>query len=133
MANYGQANFKVEFDATDGGALTDISQYVTEINEVTVERLTEESDAFGDSWREHLMTGIRTLGDITITGFYEDATVDAIFTGTHAVTRSLKLTWGGTKTTAVETWIASYTRTASRGALTKYSATLRPTGAVVEA
>ncbi len=47
-------------------------------------------------------------------------------------TRTLKITWGSTKTTSVETIIVGYDRIAQVGKLTEYEVTLRPTGAVTE-
>jgi hypothetical protein len=139
MAKYGPASLKVEYD-NSGGTLVDISQHVLEINDVSVENLVEMTRSFGDSWDESLPIGVGKMSDVTMSGVYDDTAAtapDALFGNRipelpGANTRTLKLTWGGTKTTSVETVLIKYDRTADRTALTKWSVTLRPTGAVTE-
>lgn len=140
MAKYGSNSLVIEVDSTEGGSLSDISQYVLSVNGVEVEAVMEESHTFGDSWFESLATGLRKMNDVELEGFYDDTATtgpNAIFVGVQDSpadgTRTLKFTWGGAKTTTVEVFIAKYKRTATRGQLTRYSVTLRPTGAVTEA
>jgi hypothetical protein len=140
MAKYGPSSIVIEYD-NSGGTLTNISQYVLEINDVSVENILEETHSFGDSWEESLPIGVGKVAEVTLTGLYDDTAStgpDALFAnrvpeGPGTTTRTLKITWGSTKTTSVETQLASYVRTADRGALTRWSATLQPTGAVTEA
>lgn len=139
MANYGSNAVVISFDVSDGGSLTDISQYVTSINGVSVEKLTEESTQFGDSWMEELQSGMSKMEPIVLEGFYNDASSpapDAIFniaSIVHAATRTFKCLYGGTKSTTVETWIRKYERLPSIGKLTRYRVTLNPTGSPTEA
>lgn len=140
MAKYGSNSLKVEIDSTEGGSLSDVSQYVLDINGVEVEAVLTESHAFGDSWFEFLATGMRRMNPITLGGFYDDTSStgpDAIFGAVQDSpadgTRTLKITWGGSKTTSVETFIQKYTRRPVRGDLTRFEVTLQPTGAVTEA
>ena len=75
------------------------------------------------------------VDDIELTGFYDDTATtgpDAVFNA-PGETRTLKITWGGTKTSSVETIIAGYQRQAAVKESTKYTVTLKPTGAVTEA
>lgn len=134
MPNYGSDQIKVEIDVADAGALVDITQYVQEINDIAIEKILEVAHTFGDSWEEHLPVGVSKAEPITLSGLYDDgANVSgAFFTGAHAVTRSFRITYGGTKTTAVEVWINKRARKPARNALTRYSVTLQPTGAVTE-
>jgi hypothetical protein len=133
-------DFKVEFDDTDGGSLVNVTPYVRTINGVDVEGVLEESHPFGVAWFESLATGMKRMNDVEIGGFYDDAASpapNAVFNDVAddpaAATRTLKLTWRGTKTTTVETRIMRYSRRAVTNELTKYAVTLRPTGAVTEA
>lgn len=134
MAKYAASNIVIEVD-NSGGSLVDMSQHVQEINGIDIEAVTEESHTFGDSWVEHLFASLKRTADIVLTGMYDDAAT----TGPNVIfnslgdTRTFKITYGSTKTTSVEAIITKYTRMPSRGALTKYSVTLRPTGAVTEA
>jgi hypothetical protein len=139
MAKYGSSSIVVAFDDSGGSPQT-MTQYVTEINEVSVESLMEESHSFGDSWFEALPVGIRKMEPITLSGWFDDTSTtgpDAIFNAPAATvatsTRTLTITWGGTKTTSVECYIKKYTRQATRNQLTKYTVELQPTGTVTEA
>lgn len=138
MAKYGSPSIVIQVDDS-GGVVRDVSQYILEEVAVAIEALLEESHAFGDSWREFLATGLRQLGDITFGGFYDDAATSGphvVFSGVHdapaTATRTITVTWGGGKTTSFEALIKSYTRRAVRGALTKFTAVMSPTGAVTE-
>lgn len=135
MASYGSDDVVIEFDVTDGGSLTDISQYIQSINGIDVESIMEMSHTFGDAWEEHLPVGVKKMGEITLEGLYDDgANVSgAFFTSAHTQTRTFKITYGSTKTTSVETWITKRSRKPQRNALTRFSVTLQPTGTVTEA
>lgn len=134
MAKYGSNSLVIEVD-NSAGTLVNLSNYIDTINDVNVEALLQESTAFGDSWVENLFTGIKKMDPVTIEGFYDDTAT----TGPDAIlnslgdTRTLKITWGGSKTTTVETIITKYPRKAVRGELTRFSCELTPTGAVTEA
>lgn len=138
MAKYGSGSITIEVD-NSGGTLVNLSNYILEASEVSVEGLFEESTAFGDTWQEHLPVGVRMLPEITLGFFFDDTATtgpDAIFNAVAstvtASTRTLKVTWG-TNTTSVETYIKKYTRQPIRNGLTKASVVLRPTGATTEA
>lgn len=139
MAKYTSKDLKIEFDNASG-TLQDMSQYIFEINDVSVQAAMEDGHTFSDQWAEALFAGLLSMGEITLRGFYDDTSAtgpDAIFRdvgnlNTTGGTRTLKLTWGGTKTTSVETIITAYTRQPARGEVTKFSVTLRPTGTVTE-
>ena len=135
MSRYGSKDLKIEFDSTEGGSLADMSNYITSINGVSIEAILEEGTAFGDTWLEQLFTGNKQMADITLGGFYDDTATtgpNAVFVGIGE-TRSLKVTWGSTKTTAVETIIKSYARNPAVKTLTKFQVVLSPTGTVTEA
>ena len=139
MAKYGSNSLTVTFDDS-GGTGRDMSNYIREINAVRVEAILQESHAFGDAWFESLATGLRRMQDVELSGFYDDASStgpDAVFVGVFSApgdsTRTLVLTWGGSKTTTVETLIMAYERRAVVGELQAYTVVLRPTGTVTEA
>jgi hypothetical protein len=139
VANYGQSSVVVAFDNSGGTPVT-MTAYVQEINGISVESLMEQSDSFGDSWQEFLPVGVRKNGDITLGGLYDDTATtgpDAIFNAPAATVattqRTLTITFGGSKTYAVECYIKKYDRMCVRGKLHRYSVTLQPTGAATEA
>ncbi len=139
MAKYGSNSVTFEFD-NSSGTLVDMSAHTLDINGVEIEAILEESHSFGDAWMESLATGLRKMADLVVGGFYDDTATtgpdviyNAVFSSPADSTRTAKVTYGGSKTTSVETLIAKYKRTLSRGALHKYETTLRPSGAVTEA
>ena len=140
MANYGQSSVIVAYDNSGGTPVT-MTPYVQTINGVDVESLMEQSDSFGDSWQEFLPVGVRKVsGDIVLEGLYDDTATtgpDAIFNAPAATVattqRTLTITFGGSKTFAVETYIKKYSRMLVRGKLHRYSVTLQPTSTVTEA
>jgi hypothetical protein len=140
VANYGQSSVIVAFDNSGGTPVT-MTTYVQTINGVDVESLMEQSDSFGDSWLEFLPVGVRKVsGDIVLEGLYDDTATtgpDAVFNAPAPTvatsSRTLTLTFGGSKTFAVETYIKKYSRMLVRGKLHRYSVTLQPTAAVTEA
>jgi hypothetical protein len=140
VANYGQSSVVVAFDNSGGSPVT-MTPYVQTINGISVEALLEQSDSFGDSWVEMLPVGVRKVsGDITLDGFYDDTATtgpDAIFNAPAptpaTASRTLTITFGGSKTFAVETFIKKYDRMLVRGKLHRYSVTLAPSAAVTEA
>ena len=134
MTKYGSDQLTIEFDNA-GGMLVDMTAHVTEINGLSVQAVLEESTPFGASWEESLYSGVKLADDVELTGFYDDTATtgpDAMFNALGA-TRTLKLTWGGAKTSQVEAIIAQYDRNPAVKESTKYTVTLKPTGAVTEA
>ena len=136
MANYGSDDVAVEINVSVGGALsTGFKQYVREINGFDIKAITQPSHAFGDSWVEHLFTGIKSAEDIVLRGFYDDTAS----TGPNIILigigdqRTFELTYGSTKKSTVEVIIISYKRLLKLDELNLYESVLRPTGAVTEA
>lgn len=139
MAKYSSASAKIEFDLV-GGTLQDMSPYVTDINGIDIESITEESTPFTQAWQQHLAIGIFKVADVVIGGFYDDTATtgpdvvfNALSNGPAATTRTLKITYGSTKTTSVECLIVKMSRKLVRNGLTRFEVTLRPTGTASEA
>ncbi len=139
MAKYGSNSLAISIDDSAGAPVV-FTQHVLSINEVEIEAILEESHSFGDAWFESLATGIRRMSDVVLEGFYDDAAstgpdvvLKDVTSGPSVASRTLLITWGGTKTTSAEVLIHKYGRIASRGTIHKYRSTLRPTGAVTEA
>lgn len=136
MALYGSPNFKFGITSASGSTtIVDISGYIDTINGLKVNAMTQETHGFGDSWVEHTFTGVRSMDDITIGGFYNDAAA----TGPHALlgnttqvgaSRAAETDYGSSVIQRVGVLIVSYQRTPTRNELTRFEAVLRPTGAV---
>ena len=100
-----------------------------------IETLIEESHAFGATWVENLYSGIRKGNPFTLSGFYDDTAStgpDVIFNALGD-TRTVTITWGGSKTTEFECIITRYKRVPGRNKSTRYEVEFTPTGAVTEA
>lgn len=137
MSKYGSSSVVIWVDDSAGGTARDISQYVTELGGLKTESVTEPTHAFGDTWEEHTPAGMSKAPDITIGGFYDTAATDgphivfgAVDDGTADDTRTLRVATGDARTFQCETRLISYEVTPSLGALSKFSAVLRPTGTV---
>lgn len=140
MANYGPADLTVEYDNA-AGTLVDITAHVLTVNDIDVENMTEEVRPFGASWDVHKGIGVGRMPVVELGGVYDDTAStgpDALFAnrvpeGPATATRSLKFTWGSSKTTNVETILLAYRRSVDKNGLTRWLARLQPTGAVTEA
>ena len=137
MALFGYPDLKIELDKTEGGALEDISIYVTEISGWSKEAIVQEITGAGDTVDRWAKVGIVKKGEIVLTGPYDD-TADKLVNMTKDAsdlgeTRTLALTFDGATAADVETVeciIQKVDRNPSRDALHQYSVTLRPTGAI---
>ena len=102
---------------------------------LAVEMGTEESTAYGATAAAHVSTGIKRAEPITVGGMYDDtaATGPDVKFNTLGTTVAIIITWGGTKTTSFNAIVTKYDRLAKMGAMTRYVATLLPTGTITEA
>ena len=134
MAKFGPSDIVINVD-NSGGTPVDMTQFIDEQSVLDIEGIIEEAHSFGDSFAEHLFTGIKRAGGITFGGFYDDTSStgpDAVFNA-QGDTRTVAITWGSTNITSFEAIITNYTRTPGRNASTRYSVTFMPTGTISEA
>lgn len=131
MANYGSSSLVIEL-SDSGDTLRDISQQVRTVNGVDIENMTTESHGFGDSWVENLWTGMSKIADITLEGFYNDASNTPATLYARGATRRIKFTWGGSKTTEVPVIMSKFSRDPKLGDLTHYKLTLKTSGEPTE-
>ncbi len=139
MARYNSVDFKIEFD-NSSGVLQDMSVYITDAGPMEKDTKPQEITPFGAADETFDGTGVGSVKSITLKGDYDDTATtgpDAIFNdvgckNTTGGTRTLKYTYGSTKTTSVETIITGYKRVPGVKKLTGLEVTLQPTGAVTE-
>jgi hypothetical protein len=135
MSMYGSPSSKVEFDVTVGGALQDVSAQVTSISDIAKKAGMTDITGFSTGFPAHTFTAFSEYDDVTMTGPYDDAAT----TGSAAVfdkvgeTRTLKVTYGGTKTTTGETIIISFKKKVVAKLQTLFEVVVRFTGTVTEA
>ncbi len=132
--DYSLAAFLVT-TSTATTAYHDLGPYITEMNGLDIEAITEESHTMGDAWVENAYTGLRKVNEITISGFYDDVAASgpvAILGNASDVgaERSIKVKFGTTNVyPKVDVIVRRFARKPVRGALTKFECALLPTGA----
>lgn len=134
MSKYGSHNFALSW------AGTDMTAHIQSINGFDVEAPTEDAKPFGVQWDAVLPTGQKKASDIEVEGLYDDAAggpsavfLAALPSGPTTAPSAVVLTWGGSKTSSFNAYLVKFTRIATRNAITRYRATIRPTGTVTEA
>ena len=141
MANYGQADLVVSFSrssatvASSATGLLPLQNYIITIGPSKVSALTVQSDAFGDSWVEHLYAGIRRKEPFTIGGFYDDVASSgphALFGNASDVgaERYMEIGYGSSDVVNFRAIVQSYAVMPVRGELHGYEVEFLPTGAV---
>lgn len=135
MALFGFPNLKIELDVSSGGALGDISAYVTSIGAWTKEALVEELTAAGDTTDRWAAIGFTQKSEITLEGPYDDVAAKLVAIGKANLgnTLTLQLTFDLGTASDVETCeciVSKVERLAAVKKLTQFKITLRPTGAV---
>ncbi len=135
MANYGQSSVKISVSTASGSAANkDMSDHIDTFNGVSINMITQQSDAFGDSWQEHLPVGVRFMDPLVFEGFYDDAGTSgphAIWGNTSDVgaDRVYEIDFGSSDVVNGHVLITKYERIASRNALTRFRVTMQPSGA----
>ncbi len=134
MSKYGAKDFSISF----GG--TNITPHVDTINGFDVEALTVDGKPLGTAWPTPVPTGDKQASDVEIGGLYDDAAggpsavlLAALPTGPSTAASAVVLTWGGAKTSSFNAFCVKFTRQATKNQVTRYTATIRPTGTVTEA
>lgn len=134
FARYGYPDLKIEVDNSSGTPV-DLSTYILSVGGQSKEKVLEEITAAGDADERWASVGLNRHGEITFGGPYDDI----VTTGPVAIlnsvgdTRTVKFTYGGTKTFEVEAIIKSFSVGMSQGELDTFEVVMRPTGASTEA
>lgn len=133
MAQYGAgvASFKVGANLMEA--------YITGDIEVEKVAETEDGTPVGATVAKALFVGLTTLGDITLTGPYDDTAStgpDAVFGGGLGTSQTCVIGYAGggvspTKKTTVTLGIKSYKRIISKGKITGYEVVLTNTGTTI--
>lgn len=128
MAKYGSGSATFTF----GG--TSITQHVDTVNGLRVESLlVDPSHTFGDTWLERLDTTIKQHEDIVLEGWYDDTAAtgpQALLSTTGGAGSTFVYNPGGSNSRTVTAIPVKWEVMMPRGEMTRYRATLRPTGAV---
>lgn len=137
---YGSPSVTITYDDAPAGTPRIVTGFVMELGGAKIVVATESSHAFGDAWNKHVASGMRSVPDIPVSGFFDTTAT----TGPHAVfrvtdadvdpnggTRTLAVVYGDGKTFTVETLLAEYEVAGQNGNLTKFKAVIRPSGAAV--
>jgi hypothetical protein len=138
MATYGSPDVKIEFDNASN-VLVDMTAYCQKDISISRKANTVESTPYGATWAQHIASGMKSMDSFTFPVVYDDTATtgpEVIFYNAGAAlgdTRTLKITYGGAKTTSVECIITGFAVKMSVGAFHQAEVTLQPTGTVTEA
>lgn len=129
MTKYNSTNL----DLSVGG--TSMKAHILDDVTLSVEIGTEEATAFGDAAAAHISTGVKKAAPITVGGYYDDTATTGpdVKLNVLGTTIAVIITWGGSKTSTFSAIVQKYDRIGKIGAMTRYVATLLPTGAITEA
>lgn len=134
FARFGFPDLQVEVDDS-GGTPVDLTTFIDTIGGQSKEAVLEEITAAGDADERWAAVGLNRHGEITLGGKYDDtASVGPeVVLNSVGDTRTLKFTYGSTKTFQVECILKSFAVGMTQGSLHTFEAVLRPTGASIEA
>ena len=137
MARVGSDVVRIQVTTTSATTtFRDISQQVDTFSGIMIEAILQEVHAFGDAWKEQGFVGVRQLSDITMSGFFDDDTstgVQGMFgvASDCGAERVMKFSVGTTNSyPKFDYIIRSFNKGPERGALTRFTAVLAPTGAL---
>jgi hypothetical protein len=128
---HGSPEITISIDDS-GGAPVDLTAFILTINDFSVEALLEAANPFGSAWKFMAASGVKSVGDVTLEGFYNDVgggpheVLSGTAAGPNAATRTMTIGWGNAKTSSVEMLIKTYTRTPVNEKLTRFKAVLTP-------
>lgn len=132
MANYGPNSLIISF--TDSGATPRImTPFVRTFNGMDVQAILVDNTTFGVAWQQWLYSNINKVAPVTMRGRYDDVALgpNAIFNAPGA-TRTLLVTWGGSKTSSSSALIADFKRIPVVNDLLDYEVTVNLSGTVTE-
>lgn len=132
---HGSSEITITIDLAGGSSPTAITNYVMSMSAAGLEALIQQSNAFGDSFEEHLPTGLQKVDPFDLTGFFDDTAS----TGPHVVlkapeatpqsaTRTLTFVFGNSVTFSGECLVTKYQVLGKNGNLTEFACHIQPTG-----
>lgn len=136
---HGPTEVQVTLEDSPGGTARNLHGFIRSGIEVGHESETAETTGFGDSFREHVPTGIKAHEDIELTLIFDDTST----TGTHAILgtvddgpqddgRELVVTVADTTTVyTVDVRLVRYRVVMALDNIQMVNVVLRPTGAGV--
>ena len=128
---HGSSEITISYDDGPGGTLRLITGFILTFGGVKITSNMVASTAYGDVITKKLPTGVSTLADIPMEGFWDDTVTlgpHVVFiapdTSPQASTRSLVIVFGNSKTWSSEGYLQDYEVLSQSGSLTKFKATL---------
>lgn len=138
MAKFGPKDMTVHIEDAPGGASQELTNFVIEGFDVSIESLLEETTALGDEWEEHTPVGMKRVPPFSLTCLMDDTAT----TGTQAIfanvddgpgdaPREMIVVWGGaTYTFGVRLGKVAYSTAKAR--LQRIVSEVQPTGSLVQ-
>ena len=140
MAKIGSPLVKILISATQGGAANqDISTQVLNWSGFPIESMTEDGHGYSEAWSHSESVGMRSMGDISLSLFFDAAagTAYTLLNAAQAANEHRKFraelgTTAGDPYKEADVWVASLNISAERGALVKADVSLRLASVVTE-
>lgn len=128
MATYGSDQVTITVDSDD------LSEFTTSMNGVNIQVATEDATPFGTDWHEELSAVVKSAGDLTLSGPYNDAADGPKdLKGKLGTTVPVVIAYGGSNTDSGTAIVQSFAITPAPKQVTKWSATLKWTGTITSA
>lgn len=132
---YGSASFSVAVDDAPGGAPQTITGHILNAGSQKLTSIMEIATAFGVDFEASLPVGVKKVDPLVLEGFWDTTPTS----GPHVVlgdpddspqdaTRTVTFGYGDSKTFSGEAYLQDYEVIPNVGALTRFRATLIPTG-----
>lgn len=136
MAQRGFDVTKVTVSTASGSTVAvALTQYVDTISAFKINGITQETHTMGDSWVENSFVGVRSGDDITLGGFYDDATASGphmVFGNTSDIgaDRVMELDFGVSEIRNFHVIVMSYQIAPARNELTRWEMVGKVSGAI---
>lgn len=139
MALYGQADLVILTSrssatvASSATGMLPMQGYIDTIGGLKLTAITQQSDAFGDSYVEHLYAGIRKREPFTAAGFHDDVAAS----GPHVIwgnasdvgaERYMEISYGASDVINGRALVESYEVAPARGSRHRFEVAFLPTG-----
>lgn len=127
---YSSPDFKIEIQK-GGDPAVDISNYVDNYGELSVEALIEDTTGFGKTFREYQASRVKAAAEITLEGFYTVGEGSAVETlNDVGATITVTNTWGESDSDSYDAIIKTFVKRPVKDQLTRWSCTIQPSGEI---
>jgi len=137
MSTYNSTHIKFEYDITSSGALTDYTSGVDKIGDQPIKNGMKVNTPFGTAYPTKSPTGMIEWPPFPVEGEFNDDAASACMVLRAARAdkscRTVKVTFGGTKTVSAECYVTEWGLVPTVGDASRFKVMIEPTGTITEA